>query len=88
MVKMSEPQRLLAEYVETGSEAAFRELVARYVDLVHSAAIRLVNGDAHLAANERSRRAYPPACQAGGFLRRYNISPAFGTNNTPAASRS
>ncbi|MBI3698500.1 MAG: sigma-70 family RNA polymerase sigma factor, partial [Acidobacteria bacterium] len=46
---MTESQQLLAEYGATGSETAFRELVARYVDLVHSAAVRLVNGDTHLA---------------------------------------
>src|SRR2546425_11338377 len=46
---MTESQQLLAEYAATGSEAAFRELVARYVDLVYSAAVRLVNEDTHLA---------------------------------------
>lgn len=39
---MTDSQKLLAEYVRTGSEAAFRELVARYVDLVYSTALRLV----------------------------------------------
>ena len=46
---MSESQRLLAEYANTGSELAFRELLTRYVDLVYSTALRLVGGDAHLA---------------------------------------
>ncbi len=46
---MTESQQLLAEYVGTGSEKAFQELVARYVDLVYSAALRLVEGDAHRA---------------------------------------
>ncbi len=46
---MTESQRLLAEYAESGSEAAFRELVARYVSLVYSTALRLVGGDAHWA---------------------------------------
>jgi len=46
---MTDTQQLLADYVATGSETAFRELVGRYVDLVYSAAVRLVNGDTHLA---------------------------------------
>jgi len=46
---MTESQQLLGDYVQNGSEAAFRELVSRYVGLVYSAAIRLVDGDAHLA---------------------------------------
>jgi RNA polymerase sigma factor (sigma-70 family) len=45
---MSESQRLLAEYAE-GSEEAFRNLVNRYIDFVYSAALRLVDGDTHLA---------------------------------------
>ena len=46
---MTDSRRLLAEYVATGSENAFRELVERYIDLVYSTARRLVGGDAHLA---------------------------------------
>ena len=46
---MTNSQRLLADYVTQGSEEAFRELVARYIDLVYSTALRLVEGDAHRA---------------------------------------
>ena len=46
---MIDSQQLFAEYVRSGSEAAFRELVARYVNLVYSAAVRIVDGDTHLA---------------------------------------
>jgi RNA polymerase sigma factor (sigma-70 family) len=46
---MTDTQRLLADYVQDASEAAFRELVAKYLDLVHSTAFRLVGHDAHLA---------------------------------------
>lgn len=46
---MTDTQQLLDQYVANGSEPAFRELVARYVDLVYSAAVRLVNGDTHMA---------------------------------------
>jgi RNA polymerase sigma factor (sigma-70 family) len=42
-------QQLLAEYAAYGSEAAFRELVARYINLVYSTALRLVGGDTQLA---------------------------------------
>ena len=48
-LKMTDSQRLLTDYVRNGSEPAFRELVARYINLVHSAAVRLVAGDVHLA---------------------------------------
>src|SRR3954468_12593057 len=45
----TESQQLLAEYATSRSEAAFRELVERYINLVYSTALRLANGDAHLA---------------------------------------
>jgi RNA polymerase sigma factor (sigma-70 family) len=46
---MTDHRTLLADYVTNGSEPAFRELVARYIDLVYSTAVRLVNGDTHRA---------------------------------------
>ena len=46
---MTESRTLLAEYARSGSEAAFRELVNRYIGLVYGAALRLVEGDTHLA---------------------------------------
>ncbi len=46
---MNDSQPLLAEYATTGSEAAFREIVSRYVDFVYSTAWRLVNGNSQLA---------------------------------------
>ena len=39
---MTDSQTLLAEYARTGSEAAFRDLVNRYIGLVYSSALRLV----------------------------------------------
>ncbi len=46
---MTESQKLLREYVANGSETAFRELVARYINLVYSTALRIVEGDVQLA---------------------------------------
>jgi RNA polymerase sigma factor (sigma-70 family) len=46
---MTPDSELLRQFARTNSEAAFAELVRRHVNLVHSAALRQVNGDAHLA---------------------------------------
>ncbi len=46
---MTDTQTWLVQYAESGSESAFRELVARYVNLVYATALRLLEGDAALA---------------------------------------
>lgn len=46
---MIDDAELLRTYAENRSEAALAELVGRHVNLVYSAALRQVNGDAHLA---------------------------------------
>jgi RNA polymerase sigma factor (sigma-70 family) len=79
MVKMNESQKLLADYVKNGSETAFRELVTRYISLVHSTATRLADGDAHLAEDitqtvfvnlARKARTLPRDVMLGGWLHR------------------
>lgn len=46
---MKDDAELLRDFAATRSEAAFAEIVRRQVALVHSAALRQVNGDTHLA---------------------------------------
>ncbi len=46
---MVDDGELLRRYAEEGSEESFREVVQRHYDLVHSAALRQVAGDPHLA---------------------------------------
>jgi RNA polymerase sigma factor (sigma-70 family) len=46
---MNADRTLLSEYATQGAEGPFRELVARYINLVHSTAVRLVHGDTHQA---------------------------------------
>jgi RNA polymerase sigma factor (sigma-70 family) len=46
---MSEDEQLLGQYTRDRSEAAFGEIVRRHIDLVFSAALRVVGGDSHLA---------------------------------------
>jgi len=77
---MTDGQQMLAQYVETGSETAFRELVTCYVDLVYSAAVRLVNDDTHLAEDvtqtvfadlARMARTLSREVMLGGWLHRH-----------------
>ncbi len=77
---MTDSQHLLAEYARSGSDATFRELVTRYIDLVHSTAVRLVAGDAHLAEDiaqtvfsdlARLAQTLPADVMLGGWLHRH-----------------
>src|SRR5262245_40664509 len=75
---MLDDRQLLARYSE-GSEAAFGELVSRYVNLVYSTALRRTAGDASLAHDvaqlvftDLARRAnsLPPEVLLAGWLHR------------------
>src|SRR4051812_40385534 len=77
---MTETQQLLDEYVQNGSEQAFAELLRRYIDLVYSVALRLLNGDSHRAQDvtqtvfiDLARKAHklPPNVLLGGWLHRH-----------------
>jgi RNA polymerase sigma factor (sigma-70 family) len=76
---MLEDQQLLRQYAADGSEAAFGELVARYVNLVYSAALRRTGGDTHLAQDAaqlvfsdlaRKARSLPKGVVLTGWLHR------------------
>ena len=76
---MTDSQHLLAEYRQNSSDAAFQELVARFVDLVYSTALRLVEGDTHRAEDvtqtvfldlARKARLIPADVKLGGWLHR------------------
>lgn len=59
--------QLLREYAERRSEAAFAELVTRHVDLVYSAALRMMGDDAHLA-QDVTQAAFLALAQSAGKL--------------------
>lgn len=73
---------MLADYVSHGSETAFRELVARYINFVYSTAFRLVGGDAHLAEDvtqmvfiglARNARSLSGEVMLGGWLHQHTF---------------
>jgi RNA polymerase sigma factor (sigma-70 family) len=77
---MSNSRELLADYVTHGSEPAFRELVERYLNLVYSAALRMADGDTHLAQDitqivfvdlARKASSLSPSVMLGGWLHRH-----------------
>ena len=82
---MTDSQTLLAEYAGSGSESAFRELVTRYIGLVYATALRLVEGDTHLAEDvaqtvfmdlARKARGLSSAVMLGGWLHRRTFNVA------------
>src|SRR5688572_27987818 len=65
--EMKESQVLLADYANEGSEPAFREVVSRYANLVYSTAVRLMNGDSHLA-EDVTQRVFADLAKMAGAL--------------------
>ncbi|MBC7369273.1 MAG: TonB family protein [Undibacterium sp.] len=63
---------LLRRYAEHRAEDAFAEIVRRHVNLVYSAALRQVNGDAHLA-QEVTQRVFADLAQKAGALARHRV---------------
>ena len=77
---MTDSQKLLVEYATNGSETAFRDLLTRYLNLVYSTAIRLVDGDTHLAEDvtqcvfidlAHMAPSLPKGVKVGGWLHRH-----------------
>src|SRR4051812_14887329 len=74
---MTETNLLLRAFAESGSEAAFGQLVTQYVDLVFSTALRRVEGDSHRAEDivqtvftdlARKAKTLPAHVMLGGWL--------------------
>src|ERR1017187_2751102 len=71
---MTPDAELLAGFARTHSEAAFAELVKRHVNLVYSAALRQVNGDAHLAQDVTQTVFTDLALTAAALARRETLT--------------
>ncbi len=76
---MTDARSLLTDYARNGSEAAFREVVERYINLVFATAVRLVDGDTHRAEDvaqavfsdlARLAGTLSPNVMLGGWLHR------------------
>ena len=77
---MNDDTQLLRDYIQDGSESAFRSLVDRHIALVHAAARRVAAGDAHLAQDvtqlvftdlARKAQSLPPGVVLAGWLHRH-----------------
>lgn len=76
---MTDDAQLLQQYAQDHSEAAFGDLVKRHIDLVYSAALRVLNGDRPLAQDvtqtvfidlARKAGSLPSGVKLAGWLHR------------------
>jgi len=84
---MTPDTELLRCYANTNSEDAFAELVRRHVNLVFSAALRQVNGDAHLAQDVAQTVFTDLARKAGSLARRETLTGWLYTSTHFAAAK-
>jgi RNA polymerase sigma factor (sigma-70 family) len=84
---MTTDAELLRNYAETGAEEAFAELVRRRLNLVYSAAMRQVNGDAHLAQDVAQMVFADLARKASALSRRQSLTGWLYTSTHFAASK-
>src|ERR1051326_1778388 len=86
-LRMTPDHELLRRYAEIRSEEAFTELVQRHLGLVYSAALRQVNGDAHLAEDVAQTVFSDLARQARGLSRRAVLTGWLYTSTYYAAAK-
>ena len=78
---------LLQRYADTGCETAFTELVNRHLNLVYSAAMRQVGGDAHLAQDVAQSVFIDMARKAGSLATRPVLTGWLYTSTRYAAAK-
>src|SRR5262245_47782976 len=85
MALMTEDWDLLQQFVQSGSQEAFGKIVARYLDLVYSAARRQVRADA--IAQDVAQAVFIILFRKAGQLRRNTILPAWLLRTTSYAAK-
>lgn len=73
---MNDDVALLRRYADEKSEAAFAEFVRRHLDLVYSAALRRLNGDAH-AARDVAQQVFTALARDPQRLARHTVLTAW-----------